>query len=115
MNKRADRKGREENKGWGRGEEEKDQEGKGEERKGKRRGQKIKQKKTTRSSHVLSWDPKICGVYAEGARRQVTCPLSLGGTSDTYLTHTVEGTGEAVIGNGCVPGFNRPQGLTVRG
>lgn len=41
-------------------------------------------------------------------------PLSLNSTSDTYLTHTVEGTGEAVISDGCVSGFDRPHGLTVR-
>lgn len=62
-------------------------------------------------------------MYAEGARRQVThplrgqqqWPLSISSTSDTYLTHTVEGTGEAVVGNGCVPGFDWPHGLTEKG
>lgn len=37
-----------------------------------------------------------------------------GQTSGTYLTHAIDGTGEAVIGNGCIPGLDWPQGLTVR-
>lgn len=32
----------------------------------------------------------------------------------TYLAHTVDGAGEAVIGNGGIPGLDGPHGLTVR-
>lgn len=37
-----------------------------------------------------------------------------GQNAGTHLAHTVDGTGEAVIGDGCVSGLNRPQGLTRR-
>lgn len=37
-----------------------------------------------------------------------------GQASGTHLTHTVDGAGEAVIGNGCISGLDWPQGLTVR-
>lgn len=35
-------------------------------------------------------------------------------TVGTYLTHAVDGTGKAVIRDGCVSGLNGPQGFTVK-
>lgn len=38
----------------------------------------------------------------------------LGQTPGTYLPHTVDGTGETVIGDGCISCLDGPQRLTVR-
>lgn len=61
--------------------------------------------------HVCTGSKKT-GEVPQGLR---SVPPFLSWASDAYLTHTVDGTSEAVIGNGCVPGFHWPQGLAARG
>lgn len=91
----------------------------GDERRGEARGEAENQMKPFSLLGALQL--VACTQKKQESRRHVPSeassrpPLSLSSTSDTYLTHTVEGTGEAVIGNGCVSGFDRPHGLTVRG
>lgn len=103
--------------------EERGGEGRGEDRQDEERP---KPERKLPDEAIFSWDSTVCGMCAERARRQVKSPRAisqcppppptfLSWTSDAYLTHTVDGTSEAVIGNGCVPGFDWPQGLAVRG